>query len=75
MNMVKSTPNLWTKEELQKLRAMWDGSSIEDIANALGKRKKQVVQMAYTIRQSYPNALRSKREGYDAVIDDVFGKV
>lgn len=64
----------WTKEELETLKKMWESNTIEEIAVAVGKKKKQVIQMAYNIRQNYPLALRSKREGYEMLIDDVFGK-
>lgn len=57
-----------------KLQEMWEGHSIEEMADALGKNKKQVIQMAHTIRSIYPRALRSKREGYDALIQEVFGE-
>lgn len=66
------THSKWTREQLGMLKEMWNENTIEEIATAVGKKKKQVVQMAYNIRQNYPLALRSKREGYEALIDEVF---
>ncbi len=63
----------WSKEDLQTLERMWDNSTIQEIADVLKMKKKQVVQMAYNIRQNYPGRLISKRIGYESLIDEVFG--
>jgi len=62
----------WSKEEIKTLVSMWSEHTIEDIAETLGKKKKQVIQMAYTIRQSYPKELESKRTGYEDVLKEIF---
>lgn len=63
----------WTKEDLQTLERMWENNTIQEIADVLRMKKKQVIQMAYNIRQNYPGKLVSKRLGYEGLIDEVFG--
>lgn len=63
----------WTVEELTKLKVMWENNDIIDIANALGRTKRQVVQMAWTVRLDYPGSLPSKRATNDEAIKTVFG--
>jgi len=63
----------WSKSDLELLNTMWEKHSIEEIAVAIGVKKKSVIQMAHTIRQMYPHALISKRLGYEKEITEVFG--
>lgn len=63
----------WSKEDLQTLERMWENNTIQEIADVLKMKKKQVVQMAYNIRLNYPGKLVSKRIGYESLIDEVFG--
>ena len=75
--MKKKVANyMWTKEGIKKMIKLWEESSIQDIADALGIEKKNVQYMAMQIRKAGGKLPRKHHTGHiQSLIKEVLKEI